>query len=112
MTEIWAYRVDMQIPTAEIVGFDVEANDGHIGKVDEASHDVGAAHLVVDTGFWIFGKKRIIPARAIKQINAETETVFVDMTKDEVKGAPDHHDDWFEPEHRPSYDAYYEPFPW
>ena len=112
MTEIWAYRSDIEIPTADLVGFDVEANDGHIGKIDEASDEVGAAHVVVDTGFWIFGKKRIIPARAIKQINAETETVYVDMTKAEVKDAPDHHRDWFGPEQRSTYDAYYDPFPW
>jgi hypothetical protein len=112
MTEIWAYRIDIEIPAADLIGFDVEANDGHIGKIDEASDEVGGAHVVVDTGFWIFGKKRVIPARAIKQINAETETVYIDLSKDEVKGAPDHHSEWSEPEQRSSYDSYYDPFGW
>ena len=112
MTEIWEYRSEIEIPTVDLVGFDVEANDGHIGKIDEASDEVGSAHLVVDTGFWIFGKKRVIPARAIKQINAETETVFIDMTKAEVKDAPDHHRDWFGTEGRSTYDTYYGPFSW
>ena len=112
MTDIWAYRMDIEIPTADIVGFDVEASDGHIGKIDEASDEVGAAHVVVDTGFWIFGKKRVIPARAIKQINMENETVYVDLTKDEVKAAPDHQQDWYDSDQRSSYDAYYRPFGW
>jgi hypothetical protein len=113
MTDIWAYRVDIEVPTIDVTGFDVEATDGHIGKIDDSSSEAGAAHLVVDTGFWIFGKKRVIPARAIKQVNTDTETVYVDMTKDEIKAAPDHHDLWRETDdQREPYDGYYNSFPW
>jgi hypothetical protein len=35
---------------ADLVGFDVEATDGNIGKIDEATYDVGGSYVVVDTG--------------------------------------------------------------
>ena len=34
----------------DFVGYDVEATDGTIGKVDESSYDASCAYLVVDTG--------------------------------------------------------------
>ena len=46
----------------EIAGYSVEAIDGGIGKVDEATYDVGSSYIVVDTGPWIFGKKVLLPA--------------------------------------------------
>ena len=90
MTELWAYRIDVEVSELDLVGFDVEANDGHIGKIDESSTAAGDAFLVVDTGFWILGKKRVIPARAVKQINVDTKTVYVDLTKADIKDAPDY----------------------
>ena len=49
----------------KLVGYDVEATDGHIGKIDEASTETDRNYLVVDTGFWIFGKKRLVPAGVV-----------------------------------------------
>ena len=54
--DIWTYR-EQGWTTSELTGLDVEALDGGIGKIDEASYDVGAGYIVVDTGPWIFGKK-------------------------------------------------------
>lgn len=112
MTQLWNYRHDILVDDVDLVGFDVEASDGHIGKVDEASTEVGDSYIVVDTGFWIFGHKRVIPARAIKQINRQDRIIFLDITKDEVKGAPDHHSEWSDPANRDPYVTYYEPFGW
>lgn len=110
MTDLWNYRPDTKGADVDIVGFDVEASDGHIGKVDESSDDVDSSHLVVDTGFWIFGKKRVIPARAVRQVNVEEEKVFIDMTKEQVKDAPDHHPRWDEDDRRAVMSEYYTPF--
>ena len=44
------------------MGYDVEATDGSIGKIGAATNDASSCYVVVDTGFWIFGKKRLIPA--------------------------------------------------
>jgi hypothetical protein len=42
-----------------------EASDGGIGKIDEATYAAAARCIVVDTGPWIFGKKRVLHARVI-----------------------------------------------
>ncbi len=110
MTDLWNYRPDAKATDVDLVGYDVEATDGHIGTIDDSSAEFDDAYLVVDTGFWIFGKKRVIPARAVKQINVDDEKVFIDMTKEQVEGAPDHHADWRDPEHRGVMGAYFAPF--
>jgi hypothetical protein len=90
-SDLWTHR-DPALAN-DLTGFSVEARDGSIGKVDEASNEVGASYIVVDTGVWIFGKKVVLPAGTINQVDPDTETVFVDRTKDEIKDAPE-----FDPE--------------
>ena len=101
----WTYRDTINAGQRDLVGYKVEAADGSIGKIDETSNEAGAAYVVVDTGPWIFGKKRLIPAGVIERIDADAELVYVGMTKDQIKNAPDfddtHHDD------RSPYDTYY-----
>ena len=87
-TDMWTYR-DTAWSGTSLDGFEVEASDGGIGKVDEATYEVGTSYLVVDTGPWIFGKKVLLPAGVIERIDAESGTVFVDRTKDEIKNAPE-----------------------
>lgn len=89
--DIYTYRQDIfVVGSVDLTGFDVEATDGHIGKIDEATYEAAASCLVVDTGFWIFGKKRMIPAGAVRSIDADARTVFVGLAKDQIKGAPDY----------------------
>jgi hypothetical protein len=105
---MWDYRNDLGALDRNLVGYDVEAIDGSIGKIDESTLDVGASYLVVDTGFWIFGKKRMIPAGVVERIDDTDEKVYVSLTKDDIKAAPD-----FEEQHRlerEMYDKYYETY--
>jgi hypothetical protein len=98
--EIYTYRVGVLIPLTgaadtatklpDVRGFDVEATDGHIGKIDEATYEEGSSCLIVDTGFWIFGKKRMIPAGVVQRIDPDDKKVYVNMTKDQIKQAPDY----------------------
>ena len=85
--EIWTYRTGTA--TMDLAGYSVEATDGGIGKVDEATYDAGTSYIVVDTGQWIFGKKVLLPAGVITDIDSDSETIFVDRTKDEIEGAPE-----------------------
>jgi hypothetical protein len=88
---IWTYRAEAGYdPTAgvDLTGFKVEAVDGSIGKVDEATDDVSASQIVVDTGPWILGKKVVVPAGIIDRIDVEDEKVYVHRTKDEIKNSP------------------------
>ena len=112
--DIYAFRAEVRLsPAPDLTGFDVEATDGHIGKIDEATLAEGNTCLVVDTGFWIFGKKRMLPAGVIQSIDRDGKKVYVSMTKDEIKGAPDydelrHHED--EPVYHEEVGKYYDPW--
>jgi hypothetical protein len=86
--EMWTYTIDTP-PNIDLTGFKVEAMDGDIGKVDEATNDVGSSFIVVDTGPWIFGKKVMIPAGVVRDLDPDTETIFVNRSKDEIKDAPE-----------------------
>ena len=90
MSSMWDYRDSTWTDGHDLAGYDVEATDGSIGNVDQATNDVSNAYVVVDTGFWIFGKKRLIPAGAISSVVHDDKKVHVAMTKDQIKGAPDY----------------------
>jgi hypothetical protein len=90
--EIWTYRETSGLdPTAgvDISGYGVEAQDGSIGKIDEATYEIGSSYVVVDTGPWILGKKVMIPAGLIERVDPDEEKVWVAATKDEIKSAPE-----------------------
>lgn len=93
--EIFAFRVDVFAgPPIDLTDFDVESADGqHIGKVDEATYENGVGWLVVDTGHWIFGKRRMLPAGVVTRVEPEATKVVLSMTKDQVKHAPDYDHD-------------------
>jgi hypothetical protein len=89
-TTIYAYReMLVGLPETDVVGFKVESLDGSIGKIDESTDDAGSAYIVVDTGPWIFGKKVMLPAGVIREIDVDNETVYVNRTKDQIKNAPE-----------------------
>lgn len=88
-TDIWRYR-DETWTGMDVSGFEVEALDGSIGKVDRATADASGSSIVVDTGPWIFGKKVMLPAGVIDRIDVEDGKVYVDRTKDEIKNAPEY----------------------
>jgi hypothetical protein len=67
MSEVWTYRAELHLGTdiTDIVGYGIEALDGSIGKVDEATYNAGSSYIIVDTGPWIFGKKVMLPAGVV-----------------------------------------------
>ena len=91
-TDLWTYDqavLGVAVDKANFVGYEVEALDGSIGKVDEASYDAGSAYIVIDTGPWIFGKKVMLPAGTIQRVDHEDEKILVSRTKDQIKNAPE-----------------------
>lgn len=112
MSNLWSYRSTLTA-AGDLAGFDVEAADGHIGTVDETNTDASGSCLVVDTGFWIFGKKRLVPSGVVTQIDPAERKVYLSMTKDQVKEAPDWQEDWrTNRSARSYYDDYYSPYGW
>jgi hypothetical protein len=91
--DVWTYRdrtaLGTDPMTMNIIGYEVEALDGSIGKIDEATNEAGSGYIVVDTGPWIFGKKVMLPAGVIREVDDAEEKVFVNRTKDEIKNAPE-----------------------
>lgn len=113
MSNLWTYREGTITAGQNVVGYDVEAIDGSIGKIDASSNDTDNAHVVVDTGWWIFGKKRLIPAGAITAVDHEDQKVAVQMTKDQIKDAPDFDEARaVTADSRGAYDDYYGPYGW
>ncbi|WDZ87376.1 PRC-barrel domain containing protein [Micromonospora cathayae] len=86
----WRYRDESGVTGADLVGYQVEATDGSIGKIDEASHEVNASYLVVETGPWIFGRTVVLPAGTVSHVDHGTRTVHVDRSRDQIKAAPEY----------------------
>ncbi len=92
----------------EVIGYHVEATDGRIGKIDEASTAVDASYLVVDTGPWIFGKKVMLPAGMVQRVDTADQLIYVNCTKDQVKNSPEFNADTYtSPEYRDDLGSYY-----
>ena len=110
--DIWSYRAESGFgtETRDLAGYKVEATDGSIGKVDEATYDTGSSYLVVDTGPWIFGKKVLLPAGVVSRIDRDDEKVYVDRTKDQIKDAPEFDaESYREDDYRDRVGSYYGP---
>jgi hypothetical protein len=89
----WTYgdtdTIGVDASRMDLTGYSVEATDGGIGKVDEATYETSASYIVVDTGPWIFGKKVLLPAGVVQRVDMDAETIFVNRTKDEIKDSPE-----------------------
>jgi len=109
--DAWTYRESAarNAQSADVVGYEVHATDGHIGKVDRASYDVGASQIVVDAGPWIFGRKVLLPAGTIDRVDDSEGKVYVDLTKDQIKNSPELGEGttWDDPAYREQVGGYY-----
>ena len=104
--DLWTHRGTWS--GTDLKGFEVEAVDGDIGKVDEASDDVGGSYLVINTGPWIFGKKVMLPAGVIREVDFDSQKIFVNRTKESIKNAPEFNEDRYtDPMYREELGRYY-----
>jgi hypothetical protein len=104
---VWTFR-DTAWSGTNLEGFEVEATDGGIGKVDEATNEVGGSYIVVDTGPWIFGKKVMLPAGVTQTVDFDEQKVYVNRTKDEIKNSPEFDENSYrEPNYRECVGSYY-----
>ncbi|MGQ0608316.1 MAG: PRC-barrel domain-containing protein [Chloroflexota bacterium] len=85
---IWSYPDDSS-SGMDLTDFEVQATDGGIGKVHEASNEVSGGYIVVDTGPWIFGRKVLLPAGLIERVDGDERRVHVSQTKDQIQNAPE-----------------------
>ena len=104
---VWSYRDSEWAHDRDLVGYDVEGEDGPLGKVDRATAETDGSWLVVDTGFWIFGKQRLIPAGTVVGIDHDGRRIIVNVSKAQVKDAPDYDDDTWDEQARGRHADYY-----
>jgi hypothetical protein len=84
--DIWTFG-DQELKGLDLTGYEVEATDGPIGKIDMATHDVGNSYIVVDTGVWkARGSRVVIPAGAIQRQGAGK--VYLNRSKRDIENAP------------------------
>ncbi|GAA2789555.1 hypothetical protein GCM10010441_13370 [Kitasatospora paracochleata] len=94
MSDMWGYSPESRYtPGTSLTGYKVEASDGHIGKVDDATDDIGSAHIVVNCKPWLIGKHVMLPAGTITRVDRDGETIHVNRTKEQIKGAPEYDPD-------------------
>jgi hypothetical protein len=86
--DLWTWRDDSWSAT-ELIGFEVDTPDGSVGRIDEATFEVGRSYVLVDTGPWIFGRKVLLPAGLVERVDVEHGAVYVGRTKDEIENAPE-----------------------
>ncbi len=109
MRDMWTFVEYESWSGTDITGFTVQALDGDIGSVDEATYDVGSSYVVVDTGPWIFGKKVLLPAGIIQQVDIDNRRLFVSRTQDEIKSSPEFDESRYrdDPAYRAEIASYY-----
>ena len=77
----WTDRGDIETITIDLVRYDVEACNGHIGELDASPMEAGSDPLVADTDLWILGKQRLDTAAIATQPHLDNETVPLIMTR-------------------------------
>ena len=75
--------------SGDLRGYEVEALDGRIGTVAEATDDARGGYVVVDSGPWIFRKKVMLPAGVIHGVDRDARKLYVNRTKEEIDNAPE-----------------------
>ena len=82
----------------DLSNFDVEATDGRLGKVLDATYAAGESYLVVNTGGTILSKRVVLPAGVIDRIDEDAKRIYLDRSKEEIKNAPEFDEERFREE--------------
>lgn len=72
-------------------GFEVEACDGHGGKVDQMlywSDITNPDYIVVAQRRWIFGRKSVLPVESIEDVDVRGRRLKIRMSRQQVRDAP------------------------
>jgi hypothetical protein len=73
----------------ELVDYKVEATDGSVGSVMDATYASGESYLVVNTGGTLLSKRVVLPAGLIDRVDHDGKTIHLERSKDEIKNAPE-----------------------
>jgi len=76
----------------QVIGYKVRAEDGPAGKIDDLIVEYGfwnINYIVITTGAAALKKKVLIPPRWIIRINGAQSEVYVDLSREAVRGGPE-----------------------
>ena len=79
--------------TKDVIGHSIQALDGEIGHVEDFVVDDETwiiRYLVVDTKNWLPGKRVLIATDWIERISWEEGKVFLSLTRDKIREAPEY----------------------
>ena len=89
---LWSFPAGMLGPDESIRDFQVEASDGHAGKVSWASYGPGESYLVVSHLHHLHEVHHVVPAGAVGQIDSSGRIVSLRLSSEEVEALPEHHE--------------------
>ena len=89
---LWSFPSGTIGPDDSIKDFEVEATDGHAGKVSWASYAPGESYLVVGHQHHLHEAHHVVPAADVERIDRSARTVWLRLTRGQVAEAPEHHD--------------------
>lgn len=79
------------VHAAEIVGYSVDATDGHVGKVDKRSGGRPTGYFVVSIGH-VLTRRVTLPLSAVAEVDDDAQVVRLAMRTEEAKAAPEYVD--------------------
>ncbi len=77
----------------EVKNYRIRATGGEIGHVSDFLIDDKRwiiRYIVVDTGNWLTGKKRVIAPLWVEKIRWEESKIYVDLSRDVIKKSPEY----------------------
>lgn len=93
----WSEAVSERLQNShEVTGFYIEARDGDIGHVEDFLVDDDEwmiRYIIVDTRNWWPGKKVLVSPDWIESVRWRDKKVHVDMSRDQIKNAPEYSGD-------------------
>jgi len=78
--------------TKEVIGYHIQSTDGEVGHVEDFIADDDEwliRYMVVDTRNVLPGKKALVSADWIEKVSWAESKVYLDITEEELKGAPE-----------------------
>lgn len=75
-----------------LLGYNLQATDGELGKVKDVFFDDEKwtiRYLVVETGSWLNSRQVLISPYSVSRVDEVDESIMVRLTQDQVKGSPD-----------------------
>jgi hypothetical protein len=85
--ELWSFSAHPGLGSIDLLGWSVEAIDGLIGEVEQASYEWRHSYLIVRAAA---GTRLLLPAGVVDRLDRDSQTVFVARSREEVEGAPDY----------------------